>query len=208
MSLIQRAAHLVAAILTTTGLLATAPALAEDAPATRASAFAATATTPLPLPPVAVLTDTKPASSPRTAFASLAEAVAAQYGEIDRGLIEGEHLRCLASAVYFESQGEPLAGQLGVARVIMNRIRSGRFASNVCGVILQRGQFGFVRGGAIPAIDEARPAYRTAVAVAKVAMSEAWTASAASEALYFNGVRARRVGGQRVAVIGGHAFYR
>lgn len=203
MSLIQRAANLIAAILTTTALLVTAPVAAEYAPATRASALAATTTTPLPALPVSVLTDTAVASSPRIAFASLAEAVAAQDGTI-----VDEHHRCLAGAVYFESQGEPLAGQLGVARVIMNRIRSGRFASSVCGVILQRGQFGFVRGGAIPAINEARPAYRTAVAVAKVAMSEAWTVSPASEALYFNGVRARRVGGKRVAVIGGHAFYR
>lgn len=203
MSLIQRAAHLVAAILTTTGLLVAAPVSAEDALATRASALAATTTTPLPPPPVPVLADTVAAASRRIAFASLAEAVAAQDGAIT-----DEHLRCLAGAVYFESQGEPLAGQLGVARVIINRIRSGRFASSVCGVILQRGQFGFVRRGAIPAIDEARPAYRTAIAVAKVAISEAWTASPASEALYFNGVRARRVGGRRVAVIGGHAFYR
>lgn len=203
MSLVQRAVRLVAVIVTTTAMLAASPGSAEDAPATRASAFAATITTPLPPPPAEVLTDTVIASPPRVAFASLADAVAAQDGTV-----ADEHLRCLAGAVYFESQGEPLAGQLGVARVIINRIRSGRFASDVCGVILQRGQFGFVRGGAIPAINEARPAYRTAVAVAKVALSEAWTISAASEALYFNGVRARRVGGRRVAVIGGHAFYR
>lgn len=143
------------------------------------------------------------ASSPKPAYASLAAAVAAQDGTI-----ADEHLRCLAGAVYFESQGQPLTGQLAVARVILNRIRSGRFASSVCGVVLQRGQFGFVRGGVIPALDTSRAAYRTAVAIAKVALSEAWTATGAAEALYFNGVHARRVGGRLVAVIGGHAFYR
>src|SRR3546814_5855025 len=35
-------------------------------------------------------------------------------------------LRCLAGAVYFESRGESLAGQLAVAHVIINRAESGR----------------------------------------------------------------------------------
>ena len=36
------------------------------------------------------------------------------------GDIEGE-MKCLAGAVYFEARGEPLAGQLAVARVVINR---------------------------------------------------------------------------------------
>ena len=140
---------------------------------------------------------------PARAFASLSDAVAAQDGTLD-----DEHLRCLASAVYFESQGEPLAGQLAVAQVILNRVKSGRYAGSVCGVITQRGQFGFVRGGAIPAINEAKSSFRTAIAVAKVAMSKAWVAQQAATAMFFNGVRAAKVGSRRIATIGNHAFYR
>ena len=140
---------------------------------------------------------------PARSFASLAEAVAAQSPGID-----DEHLRCLASAVYFESQGEPLAGQLAVAQVILNRVKSGRYAGNVCGVITQRGQFGFVRGGAVPVVDASRGAFRTAAAVAKVAMSQAWVTQQAATAMFFNGVRAARVGSVRIATIGNHAFYR
>lgn len=143
------------------------------------------------------------ASAPVVSFATLSEAVAAQSGTLD-----DEHLRCLASAVYFESQGEPLAGQLAVAQVILNRVKSGRYAGTVCGVITQRGQFGFVRGGTIPAINETRSAFRTAIAVAKVAMSKAWVAQQAASAMFFNGVRAARVGSHRIATIGNHAFYR
>ena len=40
-----------------------------------------------------------------------------------------EETECLARAVYWESKGEPLAGQLSVAEVIINRARSGRFAA-------------------------------------------------------------------------------
>ncbi|MGE3147060.1 MAG: cell wall hydrolase, partial [Pseudorhodoplanes sp.] len=57
--------------------------------------------------------------------------------------LDGEH-ECLARAVYYESQGEPLTGQLSVAEVIINRSRSGRFASSICGVVRQAGQFSFV----------------------------------------------------------------
>ncbi len=39
-------------------------------------------------------------------------------------------LQCLATGIYFESKGEPLAGQLAVGKVIANRAQSGgRFPS-------------------------------------------------------------------------------
>ena len=141
-------------------------------------------------------------ATPKTRYSSLAHAVAAQSAGG-----EDEDLRCLAGAIYFESKGEPLVGQLGVAKVILNRTKSGRYPGDVCAVIKQRGQFGFVRGGQIPAINSGSLAYRTAVAVAKVALTGSWD-DPVSGALYFNGVRAPRPGGKRVATIGGHAFYR
>lgn len=136
-------------------------------------------------------------------FESLADAVAAQDN-----LASSEELRCMAGAIYFESQGEPLTGQLAVAQVILNRTKSGRFPKGVCDVIKQRGQFSFVRHGEIPSVSPSRSAYRTAVAVAKVALAQAWD-STAGKALYFNtpgnrpGVRV-----QKVASIGNHIFYR
>ena len=145
-----------------------------------------------------------PEPSP-AAFASLDEAVAAHGSAPDD---DADALRCLATTIFFESKGEPLAGQLAVAEVVLNRARSGRFAPDVCGVVKQRGQFSFVRGGVLPAVDGARRDYRTAMAVAKVALAKAW-ASPAPSALFFNG---RRVGlpGRltKVAYIGNHVFYR
>jgi len=136
-------------------------------------------------------------------YTSLADAVADQDE-----IASSEELRCLAGAIYFEAQGEPLNGQLAVAQVILNRTKSGRFPTGVCDVIKQRGQFSFVRRGQIPAVSPSRSAYRTAVAVAKVALAQAWD-STAGKALYFNtpgnrpGVRV-----QKVAAIGNHIFYR
>ena len=61
-----------------------------------------------------------------------------------------DEMRCLAGAVYFESRGEPLAGQLAVAQVVINRTESSQFPSSYCAVVYQRAQFSFVRGGAMP----------------------------------------------------------
>jgi hypothetical protein len=45
--------------------------------------------------------------------------------------------KCLADAVYFEARGEPLRGQEAVAQVVMNRVFSGFYPNNVCGVVYQ-----------------------------------------------------------------------
>ncbi len=45
--------------------------------------------------------------------------------------------RCLATAIYFEARGEPVRGQLAVAQVVMNRVRSSIYADTICGVVFQ-----------------------------------------------------------------------
>jgi hypothetical protein len=45
--------------------------------------------------------------------------------------------KCLADAVYFESRGEPLRGQMAVAQVVMNRVFSRFYPNSVCGVVYQ-----------------------------------------------------------------------
>lgn len=51
---------------------------------------------------------------------------------------ERRDLLCLARNVYFESRGEPIAGQYAVAEVTMNRLASGRYPASVCGVVYQK----------------------------------------------------------------------
>jgi len=101
-----------------------------------------------------------------------------------------------------------LAGQLAVGEVIANRANSGRFAKTYCGVLTQRGQFSFVRGGSIPSVPKSSRQWQTAVAVAKI-VAQKLKASAAPKALFFH---ARHVSPKwrlkRVASIGNHIFYR
>ena len=45
--------------------------------------------------------------------------------------------QCLAEAIYFESRGEPIAGQIAVAEVVLNRVDSRRYPNSICGVTKQ-----------------------------------------------------------------------
>lgn len=117
--------------------------------------------------------------------------------------------QCVAQAVYFESKGEPLEGQLAVAEVILNRAASGRFPSTPCGVVKQKSQFSFVRGGHIPDAPRASAAWRKAVAIADIAMQDL-ADSRGSKALFFHATRVSPQwrGVSLVGTIGHHIFYR
>jgi N-acetylmuramoyl-L-alanine amidase len=55
----------------------------------------------------------------------------------------------MANAVYGESRGEPYVGQIAVAAVILNRVKSSSFPNTVSGVIFQPGAFTAVADGQI-----------------------------------------------------------
>lgn len=116
--------------------------------------------------------------------------------------------KCLAAAVYFESKGEPLAGQLAVAQVMLNRAESGRFPETVCGVVHQAGQFSFVHHGQCPHIAESSKAWHTALAITQIARGKLWQ-PVVGHAMYFH---AKRVSPHwhavQVAALGNHIFYR
>ena len=44
---------------------------------------------------------------------------------------------CLAKNVYFEARNQPLAGQLAVISVTVNRVNDSRFPNTICGVVYQ-----------------------------------------------------------------------
>ncbi len=50
-------------------------------------------------------------------------------------------LECLATNVYREARGEPMEGQIAVAKVTLNRVYSGKYPSSICGVVYQKNQF-------------------------------------------------------------------
>lgn len=58
-------------------------------------------------------------------------------------------LYLLARCVYGEARGEPYKGQVGVAAVILNRVKSSKFPNSISGVIYQSGAFDAVKDGQI-----------------------------------------------------------
>ena len=135
--------------------------------------------------------------------------LAAMVAELRAADAGSRELECLATGIYFESKGEPLAGQLAVGKVIANRAASGgRFPSTYCGVLFQRGQFSFVHGHSLPSVAHGNRQWQTAVAIARI-VDQRLQASSVGNALFFH---ARYVspawGMKRVASIGNHVFYR
>jgi len=76
------------------------------------------------------------------------------------GAARAKHEKCLADAVYFEARGEPVRGQMAVAQVVINRVFSGFYPNNICGVVYQNVhrrlhcQFTFACDGRPERVDE------------------------------------------------------
>ncbi len=59
------------------------------------------------------------------------------------------NLNLIARLVYGEARGEPYTGQVAVAAVVLNRVKSSSFPNTISGVIYQSGAFDVVRDGQI-----------------------------------------------------------
>ena len=169
---------------TSTSILpAATPQPAEPAEAQPAAPAAQSAPSPSPVPAP------QPEPVRRTAAAS--------------GAVDAE-LTCLARVILYEAGAESRAGQLAVAQVVMNRVRSPRFPNTICGVVNQRGQFASIRSFRAPR--GAR--WSRALAIAREARAGG-RAPGIGNALFFHAARVPAFRGRtRVARLGGHVFYR
>jgi spore germination cell wall hydrolase CwlJ-like protein len=135
------------------------------------------------------------------------------YALVDRygtGATLDEEGNCLATAVYFESRGESLEGQLAVARVVMNRAASGRYPAKWCQVVKQPAQFSFVRHGRFPSVDAGSAAWARAQGIARLAMANV-IPSVGSDVLWYHANYVAPSWGHRLNIvekIGAHIFYR
>jgi spore germination cell wall hydrolase CwlJ-like protein len=84
--------------------------------------------TPIPMPPPL------PRPPPDVTFAA-SPSPAERLGLSPKARASAE--TCLARAIYFESRGETVRGQVAVAQVIMNRVFSRFYPESVCGVVYQ-----------------------------------------------------------------------
>lgn len=88
-------------------------------------ALAALAAMLFPFSPAAA----NPAYHARAAVSALDIPIAKRRPTADR--------TCLAQAIYHEARGESVAGQIAVAQVIINRVKSRAYPNTVCGVVYQ-----------------------------------------------------------------------
>jgi len=134
---------------------------------------------------------------------------------IDQDKMDSEK-RCLAEAVYFEARSEPEAGQAAVAQVVLNRVSSGLYPTNVCGVVYQNRhhykgcQFSFACEGKSLRITE-RDAWSNAVRIADEVMAGRTYISDVGRSTHYhaNYVKPRWARAlTKMDVIGHHIFYR
>jgi len=53
--------------------------------------------------------------------------------------------KCLAQNVYYEARGEDIAGEVAVALVTINRVKSFFYPPSICDVVYQQGQFSWTK---------------------------------------------------------------
>lgn len=122
---------------------------------------------------------------------------------------------CLANAVYYEANGEPLSGQRAVAQVVLNRLRHPRFPKTICEVVYQGSerptgcQFSFTCDGSLArAPNPVR--YKAAMGVANAAL-DGWVSVAAGQATHYHTLYVFPKWAPelpKLAVVGHHIFYR
>jgi spore germination cell wall hydrolase CwlJ-like protein len=122
---------------------------------------------------------------------------------------------CMASAIYYEANSEPFAGQLAVAQVILNRLRHPRFPKTVCAVINQGSerstgcQFSFACDGSLARRPDPAGLQR-ARSVAQAALHGA-VSTQAGQATHYHTIWIVPIWAaelRKVAIVSHHVFYR
>jgi hypothetical protein len=154
-------------------------------------------------------------SAAELAYHPSAEALSFKGQGESQAEFEERERRCLATAIYFEARGEPVRGQIAVAQVILNRVRSPMFPQTICGVVYQGQmhpgcQFSFTCDGQsdTPRNDEQ---WALAKSIAKKATAgELWLPEVGYSTYYHaNYVSPRWVGDMnKIDKIGRHIFYK
>ena len=120
-----------------------------------------------------------------------------------------KELKCLADNIYFESLIEPVAGQIAVANVTMNRVASKHFPNTVCEVVWQKKQFSWTHDGKSDVPSEKVlwfEVYNIAEKVYNGEISDITEGSTFYHADYVNPSWANKMD-RKVVKIGRHIFY-
>jgi spore germination cell wall hydrolase CwlJ-like protein len=124
--------------------------------------------------------------------------------------------RCLAEAVYFEARGESYLGQVAVAQVVLNRVKSPSFPTTVCDVVYQnsdqfnRCQFSFACDGLAETIHDWTAWSRATEIAEDISHGRVWVDDLGASTHYHAlSVDPAWAGGfEKLMQIGDHLFYR
>jgi len=131
--------------------------------------------------------------------------------------VRNKQLECLARNIYYEAKGEPFEGKVAVAQVTINRMESGLFPNDLCKVVYQKNivydkvlcQFSWYCEGPAKIPPKHTAAYRESEIVARQVLLEGFRLPSLTKALYFHAKHINpKWDREKVAVIGGHIFYR
>jgi N-acetylmuramoyl-L-alanine amidase len=131
--------------------------------------------------------------------------------------VRNKQLDCLARNIYFEAGGEPFEGKVAVAQVTINRANSGQFPNDICKVVYQKNvvyekvlcQFSWYCQQPSNAKPKNTTAFRESEMVARQVLLEGFRLPSLQKALYFHATHINpKWNREKVAVIGGHVFYK
>jgi len=121
---------------------------------------------------------------------------------------------CLAENVFFESRGEPISGQVAVAMVTINRLRSDQYPKTICKVVHEVQVSGTCQfSWTCDKVKRRRPAgeeWKDAMAIA-IAIQEGLLTDLTRGATHFHNTQVQPQWAnvrQTMAKIGGHVFYK
>lgn len=119
------------------------------------------------------------------------------------GSYSDSDIELLCKITHAESRGEGTKGQMAVANVILNRVKSGRFPDTIKGVIFQKGQFTPAAKSSFYSI---KPSSQVRESVQRVIDGERVLSD---DVLYFKSKRSGAGWGNYTlkATIGNHMFY-
>lgn len=127
-----------------------------------------------------------------------------------------QQLTCLAKNIYWEAANEPFEGKVAVAQVTLNRVRSGKFADSICGVVYQKTSFNSKivcqfswyceRNHLVKAVHA--PLFKESMEVAKMVYLEGFKLNSIVDALYYHADYVNpKWNKHRITKIGRHIFY-
>ena len=126
-------------------------------------------------------------------------------------------LECMAMNIYREAGYEPFEGKVAVAQVTMNRVATGQFGHDVCGVVYQKNvvmekvvcQFSWACDSAAKTKPINRAAYDESYAVAKKVLLEGFKLDILRDAMYYHANYVNpRWPLEKIGSIGNHIFYK